>query len=150
MQGRPQMTVGAVLEQSRVAQDAPPRDASAPWGSELNPALLLDGRVIEPTPLARSAGDEQLLAKARALRGDLVRYRRQRRGGMRSITRAATIGRSESCVWCTQENLSDEQSYLLHSDPQWNVPVTPPGYFDADEEPAGRTSSGLGWPEIYR
>jgi hypothetical protein len=157
--GEPVMTAEAILEQSRQAQDAPPRDLSAPWGSELNPALILDGRIIEPgAPRAQRSADVVLLSQYRQLaedpfmRGQVARFRQRRGGGGRA--RAAAIGRSEDCIWCSQENLSDEQSYLLHSDPQWNVPITPRGYFDADEEPSTRTFSGTGWPVqtpmIYR
>jgi hypothetical protein len=36
------------------------------------------------------------------------------------------VARSEQCVHCTEQGVSDEMSYLLHSDPELNVPVTPP------------------------
>jgi hypothetical protein len=35
--------------------------------------------------------------------------------------------RSEHCTWCTEFSLTDQESYLLHSDPELAVPVTPPG-----------------------
>jgi hypothetical protein len=38
--------------------------------------------------------------------------------------RGSVAVRSEYCVHCTANNVSDEQSYLLHSDPEFNVPVT--------------------------
>jgi hypothetical protein len=42
-------------------------------------------------------------------------------------SRGAVIRRSEQCVWCVEQNVSDHESYLLHSDPEFNVPVTTPG-----------------------
>jgi hypothetical protein len=36
------------------------------------------------------------------------------------------VSRSESCQWCIDQNVSDEDSYLLHSDPELAVPVTTP------------------------
>ena len=35
--------------------------------------------------------------------------------------------RSEQCVHCIEQGVSDETSYLLHSDPELSVPVTSPG-----------------------
>jgi len=43
-----------------------------------------------------------------------------------SRSRGGVASRSESCQWCIDQNVSDEQSYLLHSDPELNVPVTTP------------------------
>ena len=43
-----------------------------------------------------------------------------------SRSRGAVAHRSEHCVWCTEQNVSDEDSYLLHSDPELAVPVTTP------------------------
>jgi hypothetical protein len=34
--------------------------------------------------------------------------------------------RSEHCIHCIDNNVTDEESYLLHSDPEFAVPITPP------------------------
>jgi len=45
-----------------------------------------------------------------------------------SISRGDGIAvRSEQCVHCTEAGVDDETAFLLHSDPDLNVPVTPPG-----------------------
>jgi hypothetical protein len=43
------------------------------------------------------------------------------------VRRGGAAVRSEYCVHCTEQGVDDETSYLLHSDPELNVPVTPPG-----------------------
>jgi hypothetical protein len=43
-----------------------------------------------------------------------------------SASRSGVAVRSEQCVHCTADGVSDETSFLLHSDPELNVPVTPP------------------------
>jgi hypothetical protein len=37
-----------------------------------------------------------------------------------------SVTRSEYCGYCIADGVSDEDSYLLHSDPELNCPVTPP------------------------
>lgn len=154
LSGEPQLSVSAILERSRLAEDGPVRDPAAPWGSPQNPALLIGDRWIDPVPQQASRSADELLGRARELSGALARYRRPRRGGTRAITRSGTAVRSEDCVWCTQEGVSDEESYLLHSDPDLACPVTPPGSRFADDSPHEQRSSGLGWPQqtpmIYR
>jgi hypothetical protein len=44
----------------------------------------------------------------------------------RPFARRGAAVRSEMCVHCTDQGVDDETSYLLHSDPELNVPVTPP------------------------
>ena len=46
--------------------------------------------------------------------------------GSRPFASRGSVTRSESCQWCIDQNVSDEQSYLLHSDPELNAPVTTP------------------------
>jgi hypothetical protein len=53
-------------------------------------------------------------------------------------SRAGAAVRSEMCVHCTADGVSDELSYLLHSDPELNVPVTPPEMTDAELAEFGR------------
>jgi hypothetical protein len=43
-----------------------------------------------------------------------------------SRSRGAEVARSEFCVYCTEAGVDDETSYLLHSDPELNCPVTSP------------------------
>jgi hypothetical protein len=62
---------------------------------------------------------ERMLAERSA------RPRRQAPRPFASVSR--TTVRSEQCVWCVEQNVSDHDSYLLHSDPEFNVPVTTPG-----------------------
>lgn len=67
------------------------------------------------------------------------------------------VARSESCVHCTEAGLSDEVSYLLHSDPELAVPVTTAADLagaaeptDADLAEFGR-ALGVPWrPEVSR
>jgi hypothetical protein len=44
----------------------------------------------------------------------------------RPFASRGSVTRSESCQWCINQNVSDEESYLLHSDPELNVPVVSP------------------------
>jgi hypothetical protein len=41
-------------------------------------------------------------------------------------SRGAAAVRSEHCAFCSEDGVDDETSYLLHSDPELAVPVTPP------------------------
>jgi len=43
-----------------------------------------------------------------------------------SISRGAEAVRSEHCVHCTEAGVDDETAFLLHSDPEHPLPVTPP------------------------
>lgn len=109
-----------------------------------------------------AAEDDRLLEAARAsandpFMADQLRRFRQRQG--REVSRSRrpfdVLTRSEQCLWCTEQNVSDEESYLLHSDPQFNLPVTPPGRAeDAGQQQAEadqRRYGGTGWPaEISR
>jgi hypothetical protein len=51
----PSRTLGDVLGESLAAADRPSRDLSAPYGSEANPAILVDGAEM-PEPARRSSG----------------------------------------------------------------------------------------------
>jgi hypothetical protein len=39
------------------------------------------------------------------------------------VSRSAAV-RSEDCLWCVEQGVSDEEAFLLHTDPQFAVPVT--------------------------
>jgi hypothetical protein len=43
-----------------------------------------------------------------------------------SASRGGLAVRSEHCVYCTEAGVDDQTSYLLHSDPEFAVPVTSP------------------------
>lgn len=62
-------------------------------------------------------------------------------------SRGAAV-RSESCVHCIDQGVSDEMSYLLHSDPDLNVPVTTPGQLPGADQ-SQRNGTGHG-PMIFR
>jgi hypothetical protein len=55
-----------------------------------------------------------------------------------SRSRGAVAARSESCQWCIDQNVSDHDSCLLHSDPEYNVPVTTPEQAQQQAEHAER------------
>lgn len=69
---------------------------------------------------------------------------RQARPPFGSASRAGVAVRSEQCVYCTADGVSDEMSYLLHSDPELNVPVTPPGAVITDRYPGESSRSAAG------
>jgi hypothetical protein len=121
---------------SEMAVAAEQRRAGAEYGSAQRAAVLIDGVELRPretaAPPPRADEDDRLLAEARRssqdpfMRGQVQRLR-QRQG--REVSRSRpfdVIGRAEECRWCIEQNVSDEQSYLLHHDPEYNVPVTPP------------------------
>jgi hypothetical protein len=62
--------------------------------------------------------------------------------GRRPFASRGAAARSEYCVHCTDAGVSDETSYLLHSDPELNVPVTAPDQVPVtvpgDSERSGR------------
>lgn len=119
LSGEPQLSVSAILERARLAEDGPVRDPAAPWGSEANPALLLDGYLVVPGPprAQRSEADKQL-DRARQLSSDLARYRRDRSGRRREAVRAGmSPGAEVTCAGCLEVGASPEESWLIHQDP---------------------------------
>jgi hypothetical protein len=74
---------------------------------------------------------------------------RSRPGGRRPFD--GEISRSEYCVYCTKEGVSDHDSYLLHSDPEYNCPVTTPEQAAKAEQAAAAERRGRGaYTEISR
>jgi hypothetical protein len=55
-----------------------------------------------------------------------------------SAGRGSLAVRSEDCIHCAENNVSDEDSYLLHSDPEFGVPVTTAAEVEVDGEQAHR------------
>jgi hypothetical protein len=55
-----------------------------------------------------------------------ARSARAPRRAARPFASRGSVTRSECCQWCIDQNVSDEDSYLLHSDPELAVPVTTP------------------------
>jgi hypothetical protein len=97
-------------------------------------------QMAEVTGLAsRSAtGDADLLSEAKQLHRQFVATTRAMQAEAATATPrqerrpfasrgAGQAIRSESCIHCISQGASDEESWLLHSDPELNVPVTPPG-----------------------
>ena len=148
--GEPMVSVAAILERSKLAEDGPQYDRTAPWGSEANPAMLLDGQLIVPGPprVQRSETDAQL-DRARELSGELARYRRRRSSGKREVVRGGLGPADEvDCYGCQQVGASPEQSLLLHQDPDAH-----PGLArEMDPPREERRSSGRNYrtPMIYR
>lgn len=52
---------------------------------------------------------------------------RARRPKELSRSRGADAVRTENCIWCIQAGVDDETAFLLHSDPERPLAVTPPG-----------------------
>jgi hypothetical protein len=77
---------------------------------------------------ANRAAHQLFIETTRQRMADVQAGRLQRRERpFGSVSRGAGQAvRSESCVYCTQAGVSDEVSYLLHSDPELAVPVTLP------------------------
>lgn len=155
MRGEPVPTLADRLEAARMAEDGPARNPAAPWGSPENPAMILDGVVLEPGPprATRSQADKDL-DRGRQLASDLQRYRRQRSGRQREVIRSLGPADEIDCHGCREVGASREQSWLLHQDPDadprlaWEMDPPPA------EEPSYRADSGTGWPRqtpmIYR
>lgn len=59
-----------------------------------------------------------------------------------SRSRGAEVHRSEYCIHCIDQGVTDEESYLLHSDPELNVPVVPPDRAAAAERRGHRAYAG--------
>jgi hypothetical protein len=85
----------------------------------------------------RSSAEIDVLAPAKAAHMEFVSATRaaiaaMEAGKPRQVTRHPFVSRgnavrSECCTWCTKFEVPDEHSFLLHSDPEKRVPVTPPG-----------------------
>jgi hypothetical protein len=78
-----------------------------------------------------ASGVEGAVQRARQALAEEASWRKAERAvARRSVSRPKGPGgvavRSEYCVHCTAEGVDDETSYLLHSDPDLNVPVTLP------------------------
>jgi hypothetical protein len=149
---------------SEMAVAAEQRRAGAEYGSAQRAAVYVGGVELRPRETAAAASahasaDEELLEAARAvspfMAGQIARFRqRQGREVSRSRRPFDVIGRAEECRWCIEQNVSDEQSYLLHHDPEYNVPITPPlaPQPEPDPQPAADRlrHTGTGWPVICR
>jgi hypothetical protein len=83
---------------------------------------------------------ERMLAERSNRATRQVRSRRPFVGG---------VSRSESCQWCIDQDVSDHDSYLLHSDPEFDVPVTTPEQAQQQAEHAERRGH-RGHAEISR
>ena len=91
-------------------------------------AMISPPQARQPDPLeASSRNAQRLLAEVTRARmtgaadGTPRRERRPFDGAGNDAVR------SESCTWCTEFGVTDEQSFLVHSDPEHPLPVTAPG-----------------------
>lgn len=124
-------------------------------------------RMAEVTGLAaRSAttvtGGSDLLAEAKQLHRAFVETTRakmrdaaagaprQERHPFVSRSRGGVAVRSEHCQWCIDANATDEEAFLLHSDPQRPLPVTPPGQSEQAAKAERRTPMIYAGTEISR
>jgi len=64
--------------------------------------------------------------------------------------RGGEARRSESCQHCIDQGVDDETSFLLHSDPQLAVPVTPPQQAEQPVQAKRRTPMIYAGTEISR
>lgn len=101
----------------------------------------------DPLAAAQRRAHEAFRATTRARMNEAVTGQPVSRPKDVVRSRGAAV-RSESCVHCIDQGVSDETSYLLHSDPELNVPVTAPGQLPG-AEPTHRSGTGHG-PMIYR
>jgi hypothetical protein len=91
---------------------------------------------------SRSASGMDLLAPAKQAHLEYVQASRAAmaaaQAGVRAprpfVSRGGGAARSESCIHCVSQGVDDETSYLLHSDPELNVPVTSPATQAAQAE----------------
>ncbi len=103
----------------------------------------LSRRMDEMTAaVSRSAPVDMLALAKEALREAQAKRRvdamlARSRSGARArpfVSRGDPAARSEYCVHCIDQGVDDETSYLLHSDPELNVPVTSPATQAAQAE----------------
>ena len=84
-----------------------------------------------PTELEASREARRMLAALKVdaeLRAGVSRPSSGARRPFASRSRGAgQVVRSENCAWCMEQGASDREAFLLHSDPEFSVPVTPPG-----------------------
>jgi len=66
--------------------------------------------------------------------------RPQPRRERRPFASRGSVTRSECCQWCIDQNVNDEDSYLLHSDPELAVPITTPEQATAKAERRAHSS----------
>lgn len=135
------------------------RRQGAEYGTASRAAVYIDNVPLAPRETAAGTprrADDELIEAARAIspfmRDQLARFH-QRRGPEVSRSRPFDVlTRAEDCRWCIEQDVSDEDSYLLHHDPEYNVPITPPLKLEPGPEPAQQTRyTGTGWPaEISR
>jgi hypothetical protein len=83
------------------------------------------------TAVARRSDTGDLLGPAKAAHAEYVAASRAAivavtAGTPRPFVSRGSVTRSECCQWCIDQNVSDEDSYLLHSDPELAVPVISP------------------------
>jgi hypothetical protein len=80
----------------------------------------------EPSDPVEASTYRARQAFAQATRAMLAGTLAPRAPRPKGVSRGGVAVRSESCVHCIDQGVDDETSYLLHSDPEFNVPVTSP------------------------
>jgi hypothetical protein len=121
------------------------RDRVADLENQLETARGRLGRVTDQLAHWSGAVDEVMATARRSSDDPLEQAQRRAHQAFAEHTRAlvasraagaprersrrpfvAAVSRSEHCIHCINQGVSDEDSYLLHSDPELAVPVTPP------------------------
>ena len=99
----------------------------AAWGGQVDEVMTQVAR--------RSSAPHDLLAPAKAAHMEFAAATRAAiaavqagtsRRASRPFVSRGSVTRSEYCVWCVEQGASDQEAYLLHSDPEYDCPVTPP------------------------
>lgn len=120
-------------------------------------AMISPPQQRAPDPVeSASRSAQQLLAEVTRERTATAQPRRPERRPF--VSRAGVAVRSElECVYCVKDNVSAEDSALLHHDPEYNVPVTTADQLQLEQDQAAARSAytpgeviTTGYPEITR
>ncbi len=127
--------LGDVFADATAAADREDARQRARDRRESGEVVFIDEPVIRDAgrsePLWTYEMDREL-RRAHDLHGDLVQvmaradYPSALAAARRHSPHRHTAARSEYCVYCTEGGVDDDTSRLLHSDPEFNVPVTTP------------------------
>jgi hypothetical protein len=143
-------------ELERVKAQRAREDARTARIAELEDELAkLRGRGRDDMPAQRSSWADEcddLLRRHAELEADPVVRRARVAYHEREIARGggAAAHRSHFCQNCIDNNVSDEESYLLHSDPEFAVPLAPPEQPRQETEADRRARAGRRVPMISR
>ena len=126
--------------------------------AEANVAFFAE-RAQQANQLATRSASADLLSPAREALADAAAARVERMLAAASVSRPKELSRSrgdavrrsEHCVHCINDGVDDETSYLLHLDPELDVPVTTPEQAEMmNLNLPQRSAHGGHRPMIYR